>query len=71
MPIASASPATRITGSRIVRNLDEIEFVSIPEQSTMASALRAGEVDLIMRVSAQLTQTLRDAPGIELAFTPP
>ncbi len=50
--------------------LDEIEFVSIPEQSTMASALRAGEVDLIMRVSAQLTQTLRDAPGIELAFTP-
>ena len=50
--------------------VDEVEFVSIPEAATLANALRAGEVELIMRISAQLTRTLQGESGIDLAFTP-
>jgi peptide/nickel transport system substrate-binding protein len=51
--------------------LDSVEFVSIPEATTMANALRAGEVDIFFQLSTQMVQLLQDDPNIAIAPTEP
>jgi peptide/nickel transport system substrate-binding protein len=51
--------------------LDEVEFVSIPEPTTLANALQAGEVDIYFLPSSQVVTMLKDDPNIVLAATVP
>ena len=49
--------------------LDGAEFVSIPEATTLANALVAGEVDVFHLVSSQIVRSLQGDPNIVLVPT--
>ena len=51
--------------------LEEVEFVSIPEATTMANALQAGEVDIYLLVPGQIVRMLKDDPNIVAQDTVP
>ncbi len=51
--------------------LDEVQFVSIPEATTMANALQAGEVDIYLLAPGQIVRMLKDDPNIVAEDTVP
>ncbi len=51
--------------------VDQVEFVTIPEATTLANALRAGEVDVYHLVTNQMIEVLREDPEIAIVPTPP
>ncbi len=51
-------------------NVDEVVFSEIQENSSRASALNAGEVDIIDGLDAQTTDTVDNAGDAELVTTP-
>ncbi len=44
--------------------------MAIPEATTLANALRTGEVDIYHLVNQQQVELLQQAPGIEMVFGP-
>jgi peptide/nickel transport system substrate-binding protein len=53
-----------------VPRVDRLTFRFIPELSTRASALRAGEIQVIDRVWPDMVQTLKSTPGVKVLDTP-
>lgn len=50
--------------------LEGVEFIFFNDQTAQVEALRGGQVDLVMLLSADLFNTLKEEPGIELLETP-
>jgi peptide/nickel transport system substrate-binding protein len=50
--------------------VEKVTFRFIPELSTRAAALRAGEIHVIDRVWPDMVQTLRSTPGVKVLDTP-
>jgi peptide/nickel transport system substrate-binding protein len=50
--------------------VERLTFRFIPELSTRAAALRAGELHVIDRVPPDMVQTLRSSPGVRVLDTP-
>jgi peptide/nickel transport system substrate-binding protein len=44
--------------------LDKIEFIFFNDQTAQVEALRSGQVDLVMLISADLFNTIREEPGL-------
>jgi peptide/nickel transport system substrate-binding protein len=51
--------------------LDQVEFVYIPEPTTLANALRAGEVEVYHEMPSQIIEELQDEPGIVITPSVP
>lgn len=49
--------------------LDELESIAIPEATTLANALRAGEVDVYSRVSPAILPTLEGLEDVHVQWT--
>ncbi|WP_174301997.1 ABC transporter substrate-binding protein [Caulobacter sp. S45] len=58
-------PPDGLAGGRVVK-VDRVEFLVQPDPATAASALQAGEVDLLERPSFDLFPLLRRNPAIKL-----
>ncbi|MDZ7800584.1 MAG: ABC transporter substrate-binding protein [Trueperaceae bacterium] len=50
--------------------VDEIELIFFSQQSAAVNALRGGQVDVVMRMSTPLYQSLEGAPGVERVRVP-
>jgi peptide/nickel transport system substrate-binding protein len=50
--------------------VEKVTFRFIPELSTRAAALRAGEIHVIDRVWPDMVQTLKSTPGVKVLDTP-
>ena len=61
---------TRATGSRRIREVEKVTFRFIPELSTRAAALRAGEIHVIDRVTPDLVETLKGSRGVKVLDVP-
>lgn len=48
--------------------LDHVEIIFFAEEGAMVDALRGGQVDLVMRMSTPLFESLQDVEGIETTF---
>ena len=53
-----------------VPKVEKVTFRFIPELSTRAAALRAGEIHVIDRVWPDMVQTLKGTPGVKVLDTP-
>jgi peptide/nickel transport system substrate-binding protein len=53
-----------------IPKVERLTFRFIPELSTRAAALRAGELHVIDRVPPDMVQTLRASPGVRVLDTP-
>jgi peptide/nickel transport system substrate-binding protein len=53
-----------------IPKVERLTFRFIPELSTRAAALRAGELHVIDRVPPDMVQTLRSSPGVRVLDTP-
>jgi peptide/nickel transport system substrate-binding protein len=53
-----------------VPKVEKVTFRFIPEISTRAAAIRAGELHVIDRVPPDLVQTLKGSPGVRVLDTP-
>jgi peptide/nickel transport system substrate-binding protein len=62
-----ANPSYWKSGSPKV---DKANFRFIPEISTRAAGLRAGEIDVIDRIPADLVKTLEGSPGVKVMTRP-
>ncbi len=58
-------PADGLAGGRRVK-VDRVEWRVIPDASTAAAALQAGEVDLIEQPALELLPLLRRSPGVRV-----
>jgi peptide/nickel transport system substrate-binding protein len=58
-------PASNTAGGKVVK-VDRVEFVWIPDPSTVANALIAGEVDLIEVPHADHLPRMREAKGVKV-----
>jgi peptide/nickel transport system substrate-binding protein len=50
--------------------LDHVEIIFFADEGAMVDALRGGQVDLVMRMSTPLFQSLQDVDGIETTVIP-
>ncbi len=53
-----------------IPKVEKVTFRFIPELSTRAAAIRAGELHVIDRVPPDMVQTLRSSPGVKVLDTP-
>jgi peptide/nickel transport system substrate-binding protein len=65
--VLSANPGYWKPG---IPKVEKLTFRFIPELSTRAAALRAGEIQVIDRVWPDMVQTLKASPGVRVLDTP-
>jgi len=68
--VPRAEPASNTAGGKVPR-VDRVEFVWIPDQTTAANALIAGEIDYIQDPPADLQPMLRAADGVAVEIFDP
>jgi peptide/nickel transport system substrate-binding protein len=65
--ILAANPDYFVDGQP---SLDQVEIIFFADEGAMVDALRGGQVDLVMRMSTPLFESLQDVEGIETTVIP-